>query len=143
MAYIIPSIEDFKLYFTRDFVYGVTVDTVNDADLTKARDIAICQINEALFKTQGYFDIGFYYLMAHFLVTDLTASTQGSSGKSSWMSNSHSVGSVSESYSIPSSITDNAYYSMIAMTSYGQKYLMLIYPLLVGQVFTSKGGTRA
>ena len=143
MAFDNPSIEDFKVYFERDFVYGNTNETVKDEDLVKARDVTICSINQGLFKNQLFFNIGFFYLMAHFLVCDLNAATQGTSGKATWHRNSHSVGSVSESFTIPQSISENPYFSMITTTSYGQKYFQLIYPQLIGQVFIVEGATRA
>lgn len=56
---------------------------------------------------------------------------------------SKSVGSVSESYSIPQWMLNNPTFSMYAQNGYGRKYLSLIQPFLVGNIILSKGATTA
>jgi len=142
--YTYPSVADFKAHFFRDFPYGIDPDEhVLDADITKAMAEAKFGFNEALFSSQENFTLAFLYLTAHFLVMDLRASAQGLSGSYSWLTASKAVGSVSESYSIPQRILDNPALSMLTRTNYGAKYVLLIFPLLVGQAFIVCGSTHA
>lgn len=139
-----PTVADFKDYFVRDFPYGVDLaENVVDADITKAIDQTLCQINEALFCSQKEYDIGFLNLAAHYLVTNIQASSQGISGRFEWATSSKSVGSVSIGSSIPDSILANPQYSWLSTTNYGINYLMLVYPRLYGNIFTVQGGTKA
>ena len=55
------------------------------------------------------------------------------------MTQSKSVGSVSESYGIPSWIMNDRNLSLYAQTGYGRKYLSLIQPYLVGNVIFTPG----
>lgn len=144
MSYVNPTVSDFKNYFTRDFPFGVDpAENVLDSDISKAIDQAEVNINGELFATQSAYSIGFNLLAAHFLVTNLRASSQGLSGQYSWLQNSRSVGSVSEGISIPERVMQNPYLAGISKTNYGAEYLMMIYPKLTGQIFSVKGGTRA
>lgn len=142
MSYIDPTIADFKTYFVRDFPFGNDIETdVLDSDITKAMNQTAIQINQSLFCSQEEYDIGFLLLSAHNLVMNIRASSQGLSGQFAWLQNSRSVGSVSESLAVPENITQNPLYSFFTKTNYGAQYLMLIFPTLMGQVFTVQGGT--
>lgn len=144
MAYVQPTITDFKQYFERDFPYTSNIATgVTDADILKAQNQCAALLNQELFDSQGVYFIGFNLLSAHFLVTNLRASSQGLSGQYSWLQNSHSAGSVSESLQIPERIMANPEFAMLTKTNYGAQYLMMIIPLLSGQIFTVEGRTRA
>lgn len=141
MAYTPVTPTVFKNYFVRDFPYGTTSDKVTDADITKALGQAAFNFNEALFGSQTEFNIGFCYLTAHYLVIDLQTSSQGLSGSFAWLEASKAVGSVSQSFSIPQQVLDHPVYSMLSKTNYGAKFLSLMLPRLVGQIFVSFGGT--
>lgn len=141
MAYTQPTVTDFKAYFTRDFPYGTTNDTVLNSDITKAMGEANFSFNEALFSSQTNYTIGFLYLTAHYLVIDLRNSSQGLAGTYAWLETSKSVGSVSQGFSIPQQILDHPILAMLSKTPYGAKYLELISPSLVGQIFSSCGAT--
>lgn len=143
MAFTQPTVSDFKAYFTRDFPYGVTNNTILDSDITKAIDEAAVNFNEALFSTQGTYSMAFLYLSAHYLVMDIRASGQGISGSFPWLTSSKGVGSVSESSSIPTFISDNPMLAHLGKTYYGAKYISLVYPKLIGNMFSSYGGTHA
>lgn len=144
MSYVDPTIVDFKAYFIRDFPYGIDVEeNVLDADITKGVSMAALEINQGLFISQEEYTQGFLLLAAHYLVSNLRTSSQGMSGQFSWLHSSHSVGSVSESISIPDSITSNPMYAFLTKTNYGAQYLMMVYPRLIGNVFTVEGGTQA
>ena len=143
MAYTNPAITDFKTYFVRDFPYSTNISGVMDADITSAFNDANVNINQGLFGSQDSYTTGYLLLAAHFLVTNIRASSQGISGNYEWLVTSKGVGSVSESFSIPERIMNNPYLAMLSKTTYGAKYLMMILPLLSGQMFISHGGTKA
>lgn len=143
MAYTVPTVSDFKNYFSRDFPYGSSNDTVKNTDIQRAMGEAAFSFNEGLFTSQANYDIGFLLLTAHYLVMDLRASSQGIAGQYSWLENSKSVGSVSQSFAIPQRVLDNPEFSMLSKTNYGAKFLALLLPQLVGQVFTVCGRTSA
>lgn len=148
MAFTYPTVTDFKNYFTRDFPYApsgqeTNQDYVLDTDISKAQGEAKFNINMSFFGTQENFNIGFNYLTAHYLVTDLQNSSQGIAGKYTWLEASKSAGSVSQSFAIPERITKNPLYALIAATRYGAKYLSLILPNMVGRIFSTPGRTHA
>lgn len=141
-----PTVQDFKNYFFRDFPYSTgTCDEskIVTKDIEKAMVEAKFNFNPALFGTQEQFTVGFLYLTAHYLVTDLRNSSQGLAGKYTWLSQSKSVGSVSESYGIPPRILENPYMAMLTQTNYGAKYISLLLPQLIGNVFVVCGKTHA
>lgn len=142
MSYVNPGVQDFKDYFNRDFPYGSTQETVMDSDIVKAETDASININPNLFLNQGIYTLGFLNLAAHFLVLNLRASSQGIAGNYSWLQSSKSVGSVAESFSIPDRILENPSFAMLSKTTYGAKYLFMILPQLVGQIFSVAGTTR-
>ncbi len=143
MAYTVPTASDFKAHFTRDFPYGSTDTTVMDLDITKAIAEAAVNFNESLWESQAVFTLAYLYLTAHYLVTDLRASSQGIAGSYSWLTGSKSVGSVSEGFSIPQKILDNPHLAMLSKTNYGAKFLSLALPRLVGNVVHVHGRTHA
>lgn len=143
MAFIKPTVSDFKAYFTRDFPYGTANNTILDTDISKAITEAGFNFNEGLFPNQETYSMGFMYLTAHYLVMDIRASGQGISGNFPWMTNSKSVGSVSEGYQVPDFITNNPMLAHYAKTYYGAKYISLVYPRLIGNVFSVIGDTQA
>lgn len=143
MAYSNPTIDDFKNYFTRDFPYGIDPNTsVLDADIGKAFGQVNFALNPALFTSQENYTLGYLWLAAHWLVTDLRASSQGISGQYNWLESSKSVGSVSEGFSIPDRIMQNPLFAMYSKSNYGSKYLQLLLPALTGQVFIAPGRTK-
>lgn len=143
MPYIKPSAAEFKAYFARDFPYGTTVETVMDADIEKAQGQASFNFNEAIISDQARFTILFNYLTAHFLCLDLRMAAQGVSSQYNWVRTSKAVGSVSEGYQVPDRIMANPELAMLTQTGYGGKYLQLILPQLLGQIFVVAGKTQA
>lgn len=142
MAYVKPTASDFKAYFTRDFPYGSTNNTILDNDITKAIDEASLNFNESLFPDQAEYTIGFLYLTAHYLVMDIRASGQGITGNYPWLSNSKSVGSVSEGVTIPDFIANNPLLAHYGKTYYGAKYISIVFPRMIGNMFSTPGGTK-
>lgn len=141
MGYVIPSISDFKTYFVRDFVYGISSNTVTDADITNAMILAGVNFNVDLWGSQQAYTVGYLYLSAHYLVMNLRGSQQGQNGSFSWLINSKAVGNVSEGISIPQRILDNPELAWLSKTYYGLQYLMMILPQLMGNVVTVCGTT--
>lgn len=144
MSFITPTIDDFKAYFVRDFPYGAD-PTLNvlDIDISKALNEAAANFNPALFENQTVFSMAFLYLGAHYMIMDLRASSQGVSGQFNWLQASKAVGNVNEAFNIPQKILDNPMYSYYSKSNYGAKYLSLILPRLVGQIYAVAGRTHA
>lgn len=145
-----PGIGGFKSRFDRDFPYepaqmdmeSDNMEYVRDTDISRAINSASFHINHGLFEDQSNFTEAFLLLSAHYLVMNLRAGAQGIRGGFAWLESSKSVGSVSTGVHIPPRIANNPRYSALCGTSYGGQYLMMIYPLLTGAVFSASGGTR-
>lgn len=143
--FTIPMVSDFKAMFFRDFPYGGTngdLTTVQDQDITQAINDAGINFNQCLFGDQGSFNTGYLLLTAHFMVLNLRNSSQGINGQYPWLQASKSVGSVSESFSIPERLMENPELAMLSKTTYGAKFLFLVLPQLTGQIFTVFGRTN-
>jgi hypothetical protein len=143
MAYINPSVADFKARFIRDFPFGTNINTsVTDTDVANAFGLTNFNLNQALFAIQADYTSGYLLLAAHYLVMNLRASSQGINGQFAWLEISKGVGSVNASFSIPQMILDNPYWAMFSKTNYGMLYLNLLQPQLVGVVRIACGSTR-
>lgn len=145
-------VDDFKDLFVRDFQYAIASgetespydcqkDYVMDSDITRAFAEATINFNEALFSTDDSLKLTFLYLSAHYLVNDLQTAKMGLSSNGFFSVNSRSIGSVSESYTIPEWMTKDPVLGAFATTRYGQKYISLIKPLLIGNVVVYDGAT--
>lgn len=143
MSYLKPTISQFEDHFERDFPFGSDMSKhVTDNDVKRAFKKTDAQINPRLFSNQESFTLGYLLLSAHHLVMNLRASSQGINGQNDWLMNSKSVGSVSSSFSIPSSISENAMFAMLTRTAYGAEYLMMVYPMLTGGMAIVAGATN-
>ena len=138
---------DFKAFFTRGFPYlpdGDTAPTdeyVTDGDLSRANSEALVTINEGLFGDAETLRIAFLYLWAHFLCIDLQMGAQGPSSVGYHAVSSRGVGSVSESYAVPDWAQNDPILAGFAQTRFGQSYLGIVRPLIVGSVQTFGGWT--
>lgn len=142
MAFINPTIADFKTYFVRDFPYGTDINTsVLDADISKAFTMTEVNFNTQLFADQSAYNNGYLLLSAHYLVMNLRASSQGINGQFNFLQAGKGAGSVNETFAIPQRILDNPEFSILAKTNYGLQYLFLILPQLTGQIYTVCGWT--
>ncbi len=138
------TVEDFKNYFYRDFSFATDQSDytkIVDADIEKAFGEAYASFNEDLFSTQDEKNMVFLYLTAFYLVLDIKNSTAGLNSSFNGIVSSKSVDNVSESYYIPEWMKNNPLYSTYMTNGYGMKYLNLLYPRLVGNIFISKGAT--
>jgi hypothetical protein len=114
---------------------------VLDQDIDRAFSEACPKFNNSLFGNNDSLKIGWLCLAAHFLVSNLKSG--GLDGSAPGFSNSRSVGSVSESLTIPDWMTSNPAFSFLSTTYYGLKYLNIIQPYLIGNVAAIYGGTSA
>jgi hypothetical protein len=143
MYWVNPTIEDFKAYYYRDFPYGTDPNTsVLDQDITKAFDMVDPHLSQGYYSTQTAFNNSYFSLAAHYLVMNLSASSQGINGQFNWLEQSKGVGAVNQSFAIPQKILDNPILAMFSKTNYGAQYLQSILPRLVGACFIAPGSTR-
>lgn len=137
-----PSVADFKTYFVRSFPFGTDMNTqVLDIDITNAFVMTNTQINQALFSLQADYSVGYMLLAAHYIVMALRASSQGINGQFSWLESSKNVGPASSGLSIPQQILDSPYWSGLTKSNYGAQFLLMVFPKLVGSMFTVCGAT--
>ena len=144
MSYTAPTLADFKSRFDRDFGFAqdqTDMTLVRDKDITTAFTQANANFNIALFANQGTYSEALLLLAAHYLTTNLLASSQGLAGTAQWLTNSKAVGNVSEGFSIPERILRSPILSIYSRTLYGMTYLSIIAPLLVGNVRLVCGAT--
>ena len=106
-----------------------------DEDIENAMAEASVNFNENLFDDEQA-KLIFLYLTAYYLTYDLQNAT---GAVQTGVITSKSVGSVSESYGIPTSFLNNPMYSLYAKNGYGLKYLSLIIPYLQGNLLFYKG----
>lgn len=143
------TIAQFKIQFTRDFVYGPGLEAVRDLDIQNALNAADALFNPRLFSTApigvapnqtSEALICYLNAAAHFLVTSLQAvGGLGQAGRGVYSQgegnvSSKSVGGVSVSFSWPSSITDSPALFQFTKTAYGMAYLQVLSTRLVGNV---------
>lgn len=130
----------FKAYFVRDFAYGSTPDVVMDADINKALDQGMMVFNPAIWSDTGEAALAFKWVAAHFLVIDIQAAGGlsadnlglGVESQGGGTIQSKSVGGVSVSLSLPAAFTESPILNQFMRTDYGQKYLAMLAPRLVG-----------
>lgn len=144
------TVSDFKSYFTREFIYGITPDTVLDGDIERAINESTLVFNSNLWIVPEEQIIAYQYLTAHFLVLNIRTagglsdpvSGKGITSTGSGTISSKSVGSVSVGYSLPSFITNSSALSGFLKTEFGIKYLQLLAPRLVGNVSIVDSGSN-
>ena len=141
MASLPPATkDDFKSRFARDFKYGAGPDKVMDADIDTAMADAMTMFNSALFSTADG-KIAFLYATAHFLVTNVQAvgglqakpEGLGIQNEAEGMIAGKGVGGISISYvQPPELVTKSPALRQFWSTAYGQRYLGMVVPKLVG-----------
>ena len=140
---------DFKARFARDFKFGKGTDQVMDSDIANAIADAQTLFNPALFSTADG-KVAFLYATAHFVVSNvgaaggLQAKTEGMGieNQADGIYTGKGVGGVSVNFLEPPPIVKNspALYQFWR-TDYGQRYLSMLAPKLVG-TFGSVLGPR-
>lgn len=122
---------------------------LSDSDIQKAINEANMGLNASLFddnQTEDYIgdrNLALMYLTAFYLVMDIKNSSAGlsSNGYASFVS-SKSVGSVSESYGVPSWVNNDPMLSIYMDNGYGKKYVSMMLPRArASSLMLSRGGT--
>lgn len=143
MAFLNPSVSEFKSFFNRDFPYGTDIETsILDDDISKAFTFVNVNMNPALFGDQGSYNVGYLLLSAHYLVMNIRASSQGINGQFNFLQQSKNAAAVAESFAIPQRILDNPDWAILCKTNYGAQFIQLVLPQLSGQIFNVYGSTR-
>lgn len=143
------TVQEFKDYFYRDFPFAPDTDPNNtdyiiDKDIEKAINEANLSFNENLFNLDSsdkYAKIAFFYLVAYYLLIDISNAQLGLNSKFQGLVSSKSVGDVSESYTIPNWILESPVFSQFSQNGYGMKYLSFLAPRLRGNILTVAGAT--
>lgn len=136
------TVSDFKSEFDRDFIYGAGLDTIRDKDITRAMTEGNILFNVRLWSSTDESKLAFLYLSAHCLVLSVQAaggltpkpSGLGVTNRGAGITQSKSVGQVSINYAIPQSVVDDPVLNQFMRTDYGQRYLQLVAPRLVGNI---------
>lgn len=143
------TVANFESMFSRDFSYGPGLDKVRPVDIQNALNMASGMFNPALFSTApigvppnltSEALMAYLNCSAHFLVTALQG--VGGLGKIGGGLNSQgegivgnkAVGGVSVGFVWPSMITSSPALFQFTKTIYGQAYLQILMPRLVGNV---------
>lgn len=143
----LAEISDFKAQFNREFQYGTNQNQVQDADIQRALNEAASWFNSSLWDDTLETIIAYCYCTAHIMVQNiresggLTAENQGlgldSRGESAV--SSKSVGPASVTYILPPSITDSPILSQFLSTGFGKRYLYMLTPRIVGNMYVVEG----
>lgn len=148
MATLPANVADFKDWFDRDFTYGAGLDRVRDKDIDRAFATATPVFNNMLWDTDAERKTAFLFVSAHFLALNLQAAGgltaklgqgQGANSQGSAVVATKSVGSVSVGYQWPEFVTSSRILSQFMRTKYGEQYLQLAIPRLVGNVAAVRG----
>lgn len=134
------TIAEFKAQFDRgQFVYSAILPDVRDTDISKAITEALAIFNSDIYPTEAICKLALLYLTAHFLSLDIGAGDNGA--QPVYNQTSRSVGSISESVQLPDWVSQS-YLSIYMTTYYGQKWIALSLPHMVGGVYSVPGGTQ-
>lgn len=137
-----PAVSDFKIQFNRDFVYGSGLDTVQDGDIQRGLNDAEMVFNTDLWGSTTDQNTAYLYVAAHFMVLNIQAAGGlspivrglGVLSKGGGTIESKGVGSANVGFAVPNYVRESPILSQFMRTDYGQKYLQLLTPRLVGNV---------
>ena len=143
MSFTLPTTDDFKTRFYRDFPFAVpvghplqgdptSVDKVNDVDIQTAILGANINVNQGLFPDQSTFNEVFLQLCAHQLVRNLLTSSQGMAGQFPWLTVMKEAGTIRTKLEVPDRIKNSPWLASLSLTRYGATYIEYIMPYLVG-----------
>lgn len=151
-----PTIAQFQFQFSRDFKYGPGLDAVRPIDIQNAINLANSVFNPRLFSTAplgiapnltSEAITAYNYAAAHFLVLSiqgvggLSKTGSGLNAQGEGIVGNKSVGGVSVGYVWPDTVTESPALSQFLKTTYGQLYLQILMPRLVGNVGAVFGET--
>ncbi len=121
---------------------GNKQDYILNEDIENAFIEAQANFNQSLYTKEEFCENAYLYLTAHYLVNDIRNGT-GLNSTGGLMSTSRSVGSVSESYTIPAWMQNNPLLSFYTTTYYGVKYINLTRSQAIGRMGIVFGKTTA
>lgn len=124
---------------------GDNTDTtkVTDYDIVTGFNAATqFNLNASLFSSQFAYSYAINLLSAHYMVLNLQAGNTGIFGKAEWLTQSKSIGNVTEQYAIPLRLMKSPYLAKLSKTNYGAQFLELVSPLLIANVRSYYGGTN-
>lgn len=142
-----PAIVDFKALFARDFVYGTGPETVMDTDISSAIQKAQIVFNSGLWESLADANLACCYVAAHFMVLAIQGAGGlavknrglGVNSKGGGTIESKGVGSVNVAFAVPDYVRQSPILSQFMRTDYGQFYLQLLTPRLVGNIAVVSG----
>ncbi len=139
------TVAEFKVQFNRDFNYGDGTDSIMDSDITKGINEAMLMFNCGLWSTSEV-KIAFLYASAHMMVVAVQAAgglgapkkALGATNRGGGVIGNKSVGQVSVQYAgLETWVQKYPILSDFLRTDYGAKYLLLLKPRMVGNIFTA------
>ncbi len=95
---------------------------------------------QALFGKQADFNYAANLLAAHYLCTNIFASSQGLGGAAEWLTASKTAGDVSQTFNIPERMMKSPYFALLSKTTYGAQYLSIVAVKAVANVRVVAGG---
>ena len=151
---------NFKAYFTRDWPYGTGTDTVTEADVNKGLAMASSVFVPSLYDTTTLYTLGtlvineqvlaYLYAAAHFVKLDIDAAGglgapqpgAGMTQLGEGVLASAGAGGVSGSYTWPDRVAGDPILFQFARTKYGEQFLQLTVPKLVGNIVSVAGANQ-
>ena len=155
MSFVIPQVADFKAQFALDYPFGAGPSAVSDAEIQNALNLVAAgsYFNAALFSLAPLGPSGtnpqtneatlaFLYCAAHYVYLNLKMRgglhapgfKGGLTAAASAAVASKTVGPVSETFQWPESITGDPMLFQFVRSPYGEMYLQMLTPKLVGNV---------
>lgn len=141
------SLALFKDTFDRDFIYGIGMDSVRDKDITRAFAQATSNFNDELWSDVVQSNTAFLLCAAHFVALTIQAAgglafkptNAGVDSEGSFVIQQKGVGPLSASYVLPDKLQNDPILYPFLRTAYGQQYLQMVIPQLVGAMFIAPG----
>ena len=152
-----PQVTDFKAQFPREFPYGTGLDFVTDGDILSAIAEAWILFNPGLWDCttpigrSSEASIAYNYLAAHVMVIKIqqmagglsaTPRGKGTRNSAEGVVVASGVGAANVSYQVPPPrVAENAVLMDLFRTTFGQRYMAMIEPRLVGNIMVVSGYT--
>lgn len=150
-----PIASDFQAQFSREFIYGTGLDSVKDSDINRALNEAGIMFNSGLWDTTTAIGssnegaIAYLYLAAHLMVLNIQQMAGGLSAvpRGKGVRNSaegvavaSGIGAANVTYQVPPPrVAENAILLDFFRTTFGQRYMAMIEPRLIGNVAVVSG----
>jgi hypothetical protein len=155
MSFVVPQVADFKAQFALDFPYGDGTAAVSDPEIQNGLNLTAsgAYFNPALFDlkplgaaganpTTTEAALAFLYCSAHFVWKRVQARgglrapafKGGAKSAGLGVDQSATVGPVSKTKKWPASIEDDAMLFQFTQSPYGEFYLQMLMPKLVGNI---------